>query len=106
MADDEPIITLSLKILDRDYRINCPADAEHHLREAARFLDEKMQEIKQASTSSGKVPGTDRIAVLAALNISHQLLEVQADLDQQETAITKLNGQLDEVLNLHLQREL
>ena len=38
--------TLELIILDREYRINCPPGAEEHLRDAARFLNEKMSEIK------------------------------------------------------------
>ena len=51
--------TLELSILDRDYRINCPDGAEDQLRDAARFLNEKMLEIKNASSTAGKVLGTD-----------------------------------------------
>jgi cell division protein ZapA len=98
--------TLSLKILDREYRVNCPSGAEQQLRDSARFLDERMREIKDASSASGKVPGMDRIAVIAALNISHQLLEVQEELKSQQDTLAKLNSQLDDALNISLQREL
>lgn len=72
--------TLSLFILEREYRVNCPVGAEEKLRAAARMLDEKMNEIKQASSVSGTLPGLDRIAVIAALNIAHQLQEIQSNL--------------------------
>ncbi|MFK4752441.1 MULTISPECIES: cell division protein ZapA [Oceanospirillaceae] len=104
MANDPRI--LNLTILEREYRINCPAGAEQQLRDAARLLDQKMVEIKNATSASGKVPGTDRIAVIAALNIAHQLLEMQSELDQQASIFEDLNTRLDSALNLSIQREL
>ncbi|WP_221793128.1 cell division protein ZapA [Oceanobacter mangrovi] len=98
--------TLNLNILERDYRINCPAGAEPQLKAAARLLDEKMTEIKNASTASGKVPGIDRIAVIAALNIAHQLLELQSDLQKQEQVVSQLNQLIEQALNETMQREL
>lgn len=61
--------TLNVRILDKEYCINCPAEERTNLQNAARYLDDKMREIR----SSGKVVGVDRIAVMAALNISHEL---------------------------------
>ena len=98
--------TLNLTILEREYRINCPVGAEQHLRDAAHLLDSKMSEIKSASTASGKVPGIDRIAVIAALNIAHQLLEVQEEQTHQNQMISELNQTLEEALNESSQREL
>lgn len=98
--------TLSLSILERDYRINCPAGAEEKLRVAARMLDEKMNEIKQASASSGKVPGLDRIAVIAALNITHQLLELQSNLQDDAQLSQHIHRLLDEAIEDNLQLEL
>nr|WP_281423888.1 cell division protein ZapA [Oceanobacter mangrovi] len=92
--------------MERDYRINCPAGAEPQLKAAARLLDEKMTEIKNASTASGKVPGIDRIAVIAALNIAHQLLELQSDLQKQEQVVSQLNQLIEQALNETMQREL
>lgn len=98
--------TLSLTILERDYRVNCPEGAERKLREAASFLNAKMSEIKNGSASSGKLPGIDRIAVIAALNISHQLLELQAELNEQDAAIERLSLMLEETLHKSSRREL
>ena len=98
--------TLVLTILDREYRVNCPEGAEVHLQEAARYLDHKMTEIKEASAASGRLPASDRIAVIAALNITHQMLELQAELDEQEAIFSRLHAQLDEALGRGIQREL
>lgn len=98
--------TLELSILDRDYRINCPDGAEDQLRDAARFLNEKMLEIKNASSTAGKVLGTDRVAVIAALNITHQLLQLQHDQSQHNRQLDKINQLLDEALEKDSQLEL
>ncbi|MFL0806218.1 MAG: cell division protein ZapA [Oceanobacter sp.] len=90
--------TLPLTILEREYRVNCPEGAEKHLTEAARYLDQKMAEIKSASKASGKIPASDRIAVIAALNITHQMLELQAELEEQEAIFSRLHAQLDDAL--------
>ena len=71
--------TLEVFILDKSYRINCPENEQESLRASAQYLDRKMREIR----SSGKIIGLERIAVIAALNISHELLTTsrQADAD-------------------------
>lgn len=98
--------TLELTILDREYRVNCPDGAEEKLRDAARYLNEKMSEIKHAGAASGKVLGTDRIAVIAALNIAHQLRELEGQQQQQQLELRKLQGLVDEALDQDLQLEL
>jgi cell division protein ZapA len=70
--------TVTVHILDKDYCIACPPDERSNLESAARYLDGKMREIR----SSGKVIGADRVAVMAALNISHELLHKQQRLEQ------------------------
>lgn len=62
--------TLEVFILDKSYRINCPENEQDSLRASAQYLDRKMREIR----SSGKIIGLERIAVIAALNIAHELL--------------------------------
>ncbi|WP_044873140.1 cell division protein ZapA [Pseudomonas sp. LFM046] len=71
--------TVTVQILDKEYCIACPADERANLESAARYLDGKMREIR----SSGKVIGADRIAVMAALNITHDLLHKQERLDKE-----------------------
>lgn len=65
--------TVTVQILDKEYPIGCPPQQRANLESAARYVDGKMREIR----NSGKVIGADRIAVLAALNIAHELLQHQ-----------------------------
>ena len=59
--------TVTVRILDKDYHIACPVAESTNLERAAEYLDKKMREIRRA----GKVIGAERIAVMAALNITH-----------------------------------
>ncbi len=61
--------TVTVRILDKDYHIACPASERPNLERAAEYLDKKMRDIRR----SGKVIGTERIAVMAALNITYEL---------------------------------
>ncbi|MBJ9978012.1 cell division protein ZapA [Pseudomonas sp. S75] len=65
--------SVTVQILDKEYSIICPPEERSNLVGAARYLDGKMREIR----SSGKVIGADRIAVMAALNITHEMLHRQ-----------------------------
>lgn len=98
--------TLALFILDQEYRVNCPEGAESKLRAAAQYLNDKMLEIKSASMNSGKVLSLDRIAVIAALNISHQLQEVESGQKYGEQELRHIHQILDEALAQDQQLEL
>lgn len=98
--------TLELTILEREYRVNCPEGAEEHLRDAARYLNERMTEIKNAGNASGKVLGTDRIAVIAALNIAHQLRQMEADQQDAQHSVRHLSSLIDDALEEDMQLEL
>lgn len=66
--------TVYVKILDKDYQVACPSDERNALTQSAHILDERMRMIKDA----GSVIGLERIAVMAALNLSHELLQAQS----------------------------
>jgi cell division protein ZapA len=86
--------TLTVTILDREYRVACPEGQEPKLEEAARALDQKMKEIRV----TGKVFGIERIAVMAALNLTRELLDTTpAVADDQET-LTRLEGKISQAL--------
>ncbi|CAH0154675.1 Cell division protein ZapA [Pseudomonas sp. Bi70] len=91
--------TVTVQILDKEYCIACPADERSNLQNAARYLDGKMREIR----SGGKVIGADRVAVMAALNITHDLLHKQQNLDKQVTVnrdhVRDLLGRVDNALH-------
>ena len=65
---------LDIAIMGRTYKVSCQEDERESLLEAVAYLDQKMGEIK----SGGRVGNAERIAVMAALNIAHELLEERA----------------------------
>lgn len=74
MSEAESIV---VHLLDKEFRVACPASERDNLSRAARYLDEKMREVRSAN-----VLGIERIAVMTALNLAHDLLLAQGQLDQ------------------------
>lgn len=68
---------VSIKILNKEYRINCPVGEEESLIKSANYVEEKMREVR----TSGKIISLDRLAIMAALNIAHELVSLQIQLD-------------------------
>lgn len=64
------ILPVNVVILDKEYLVACPRGQETALLASARRVDEEMRSIRD----SGKVLGMDRIAVIVALNLAHELL--------------------------------
>ncbi len=81
--DQEDSIPVSVHILDKEYRIGCKAEEQEGLIASARFVDQRMRELRQ----SGRVIGSDRIAVMVALNLAHELLENRKIRSRNEAAI-------------------
>ncbi|MEH6450188.1 MAG: cell division protein ZapA [Oleispira sp.] len=98
--------TLTVSILEREFRVNCPADSQEELTCAAKLLDDKMREIRNASNTSGKALATDRIAVIAALNIAHQFQQLQNKQSLLAEEIDRIDERLEEALMLDVQLEL
>jgi cell division protein ZapA len=70
---DDQATTLDVSILGREYRVGCKQSERDELLLAVQLLDRRMREIRD----SGKIAGTERIAVMAALNIAHELLQAR-----------------------------
>ncbi len=70
----EELARVTVRILDKEYQVACPDNEREALLESAELLNRKMREIRE----SGKVVGLDRVAVMAALNLSHEILQNQA----------------------------
>ena len=67
--------TVSVRILDKEYQVTCPTDEVEELTASARYVDEQMRTIRD----SGKVLGLDRMAVMTALNVTHDYLRLEHD---------------------------
>lgn len=99
-------INTTIEILGKPYPIRCAESEANGLQQAAEYLNQKMLEVRD----SGKAINLERIAIITALNIAHQFLQ----LDQQKTTLfSKINQRInflqdkvDTALNKTLQTEL
>ena len=90
-------VSLDVAIMGREFRISCPEDEREGLLQSVTFLDRKMREIRE----SGKVIGLERIAIMAALNITHDFLSnkgLEADPSEVNERLDRINGLLDQAL--------
>jgi cell division protein ZapA len=81
LSESEPVL---LRLLDREFHIACLPEERAGLIAASNFLDGKMRELK----ANTKAPGFDRVAVLAAVSIAHELLGLKAQHESQERVLT------------------
>jgi len=92
------IKTLDVKILDRELRIACPEEERAELLDAVAYLDKKMREIHE----TGKIASVERIALMAALNITHELLGMKVgrgvDLADFTRRMNAMQEAIDEAL--------
>ncbi|MCL4116747.1 UNVERIFIED_CONTAM: hypothetical protein GTU68_035424 [Idotea baltica] len=100
---------INVHILDKIYTIACPLEQREGLEKASKYLDQKMREIR----STGKVIGADRIAVMAALNIAHELLNQQDqnnsqqyNAKQQQSTLQKILKRADQVIDSEIPQKL
>ena len=92
-----PSKAINVSILGRDFSVACPPEEQDDLLQAASFLDKSMKEIQK----TGKIIGTERCAIMAALNITNDLLKLQkATLgqDKVEARLATLQSRIDDVL--------
>ena len=103
---NDNIKPLTVRILDKEYRVACGEGEEDALMASARYLDKRMREVR----SSGKVIGTDKIAVIVALNLAHDLLELKSKQDDSVDSAGKrlrlLRERIEVALNDSNQLEL
>lgn len=91
-------LPVTVNILDKEYRISCPPEERDSLLQSAAYVDSKMREIRQ----SGRVIGTERIAVMMALNLANDLLSSQKSKDDSNLSITRRIRSLQEKIEIAL----
>ncbi len=94
--------TVRVHILDHEYQVACPPEEKDRLLAAARFLDDKMRAIK----SGGNVIGTERVAVMAGLNIAHELLSQSGVSQSQDQDLKRLSDKIAHALGNQSQLQL
>ena len=82
MSASEPA-RVSVRILEKEYFVACPYEERSALLDSAEFLNARMREIRD----SGKVVGLDRIAVMVALNLANELMQLRQREQKLETEL-------------------
>lgn len=90
--------TVNIHILDKDYQVSCPPEESDALISSAKKLDEQMQAIR----NSGTVIGVERIAVMAALNLTYEISKIENKLISEENP-SKIIQDIDKKINIALQ---
>jgi len=92
--------TVTVSILDKEYQVSCQANEVAALQRSAEYLDKKMRDMRENSN----VFGLDRLAVMAALNLTNELLaeseKTDALGDQQVKMTHEIADQNAEIANL------
>ena len=104
MTDDKAQV--SVRILDKEYQVACPANERTNLLDSAEIVNQKMREIRD----TGSIVGTDRIAVMAALNMANDLINANARDQDLEGGISNrlkiISDRVDNVLGSSQQLDL
>jgi cell division protein ZapA len=89
---------VTVRILEKEYHVACPAEERSALLASAELLNKKMREIRDA----GKVVGLDRVAVMAALNLANELINTQGKDEELKNIvglrIRSMRDRLDDAL--------
>ncbi|MBW8366884.1 MAG: cell division protein ZapA [Arenimonas sp.] len=88
----EPV---NVKILDREFTVGVEPDERDSLMAAAHLLDARMREIR----GSNRMAALDRVAVLTALNLAHELLQLKQAAEQRDLALNRTLGELNRKLD-------
>lgn len=90
---------LQINIMGREFRVACPEEEQKGLLEAVDYLNRKMQEIR----GGGKVVGLERIAMMAALNVAHELLSTKVgggfDMADIKRKMNLMENVLDQIMS-------
>lgn len=92
MSANEPV---SIRLLDREYTVGCEPGERDSLLVAAKLLDNKMREIR----GNNRMAALDRVAVLAALNLAHDLQQMRSDNQDRDREIERTLGDLHRKLD-------
>jgi cell division protein ZapA len=88
----EPV---NIKILDREFTVGCEPAERDGLLAAAQLLDSRMREIR----GSNRMAALDRVAVLAALNLAHEFMQLQAEKQSREQTLNRTLGDMNRKLD-------
>ena len=88
----EPV---TVRILDREYTVGCEPDERDGLMAAAKILDSKMREVR----GGNRMAALDRVAVLAALNLAHEVQQLRDENERRDRELARTLGDLNRRLD-------
>jgi cell division protein ZapA len=90
---------LDVNIMGREFRVSCTEEERRDLLKAVDYLNDKMREIRD----TGKVIGVERIAIMAALNITHEFLSTRMnggfDVAEFKRRMLSMQAIIDQAMN-------
>lgn len=89
--------SVDVKIMGREFTVSCTDEERQGLMDAVAYLDKKMRDIRD----SGKIVGVERIAIMAALNLSHEVLNTKSgdiDIGDYKRRISAMQNQIDDAI--------
>jgi cell division protein ZapA len=93
---------ISVELLGKEYLVACPPENRQDLERAAQLLDQRMREIK----GQGKIYGSERVAIMAALNLAYDLLNATCGSETTQSQIKQMNSKLEGALAQDQQMDL
>jgi cell division protein ZapA len=91
--------SLDVNIMGREFRVACPEGEEQALLDAVNYLDRKMNDIRD----TGKIVGVERIAIMAALNITNELLSARLpggfDIGEYKRRMGSMQAQIEQAMS-------
>ena len=94
-------LPVSVRLLDREFMVSCSEDERSGLLAAAALLDQKMRDLRGAT----RTVGFDRIAVLAALSLTHELVQLRERHAEREREMLHSLGLLRRTLDAALPQD-
>ncbi len=98
MSEQNPC---TVTIMGKEYRVSCSENEKDDLLESARYLDEKMRSLK----SEAGMVGSDRLAIIAALNITHEMLRSQGTIEHLNNEVKDRLAALGKRIENSLERD-
>ncbi len=89
--------SVDVQIMGREFTVSCTDEERQGLMDAVTYLDKKMRDIRD----SGKIVGVERIAIMAALNLSHEVLNTRSgniDIGDYKRRISAMQNQIDDAI--------
>ncbi|MFT7109019.1 MAG: cell division protein ZapA [Psychrobacter glaciei] len=94
--------TVCVEILGKEYRVACPPENRQDLERAAKLFNDRMVDIK----SQGKLYGTERVAIMAGLNLAYDFLNATGSSQSAQTQLAKMNAKIESALAQDQQLDL